>query len=173
MHTALAIRINKKNLTYNYAESRAITNYIAHKYKEQGTELVGTDLSEMAVNAVWMEVESHHFDGPSSKLVWELCVKAMLGIPVDETVVEEATGKLNEVLDVYESMLAKKKYLGGDKFSLVDLHHLPNIRYVMHTSKASLFTSRPHLSAWWSDISSRPAWTKAVALSDAVIPKKA
>ncbi|ERN16996.1 hypothetical protein AMTR_s00057p00211420 [Amborella trichopoda] len=154
-------------------ESRAITKYIAYKYKEQGTELVGANFSEMPIIGVWMEVEAHHFAGPSTKLVWELCIKPMIGIPVDETVVEEATGKLNGVLDVYEARLAKNKYLGGDEFSLADLHHLPNIRYILMTPKASLFTSHPHVSRWWSDISSRPAWTKAAALSDAAIPKQA
>ncbi|ERN16999.1 glutathione S-transferase-like [Amborella trichopoda] len=97
----------------------------------------------------------------------------MLRIPVDEAVVEEATGKLNGVLDVYEAMLAKNKYLGGDKLSLADLHHLPNIRYILMTPKASLFTSHPHVSTWWSDISSHPAWTKAAALSDGAILKQA
>ena len=39
------------------------------------------------------------------------------------TIVEENEAKLAKVLDVYEKRLAQSKYLGGDYFTLADLHH--------------------------------------------------
>lgn len=66
-------------------------------------------------------------------------------------------GKLGKVLDVYEERLSKSKYLGGESYSLVDLFHIPKLVYFLTTSKANAITSRPHVNAWWNDISSRPA----------------
>ncbi|KAJ6710472.1 GLUTATHIONE S-TRANSFERASE RHO [Salix koriyanagi] len=132
-------------------ESRAITQYIAHGYAEKGTTLIIPG-RPMATLSVWMEVEAHQFDPP------------MFGIPTDNAAVEENEAKLTKVLDVYEARLAQSKYLGGDIFTLADLHHLPNISCAMKTQVKKLFDSRPHVSAWVADITSRPAWSKVVAM---------
>ncbi|KAH1107162.1 hypothetical protein J1N35_010930 [Gossypium stocksii] len=50
---------------------------------------------------------------------------------IDTTVVEENEAKLAEVLDVYEAHLVEPKYLACDHFTLVDLHHLPNVQYLL------------------------------------------
>ncbi|KAJ6935286.1 hypothetical protein NC652_010335 [Populus alba x Populus x berolinensis] len=57
-------------------------------------------------------------------------------------------------------------YLGGDIFTLADLHHLPNISGAMRTQVKKLFDSRPHVSAWVADITSRTAWSKVVAVNN-------
>nr|ANO39964.1 glutathione S-transferase F4 [Populus yatungensis] len=145
-------------------ESRAITQYIAHGYADKGTPLVIPG-KQMATLSVWMEVEAHQFDPVASKLNWELVFKPMFGIPTDNAAVEENEAKLGKVLDVYESRLAQSKYLGGDIFTLADLHHLPNISCAMRTQVKKLFDSRPHVSAWVADITSRPAWSKVVAMN--------
>ncbi|KAJ6729481.1 GLUTATHIONE S-TRANSFERASE F6-RELATED [Salix viminalis] len=144
-------------------ESRAITQYIAHGYAEKGTTLIIPG-RPMATLSVWMEVEAHQFDPVASKLNWELFFKPMFGIPTDNAAVEENEAKLTKVLDVYEARLAQSKYLGGDIFTLADLHHLPNISCAMKTQVKKLFDCRPHVSAWVADITSRPAWCKVVAM---------
>ncbi|GJW25225.1 glutathione S-transferase-like protein [Tanacetum coccineum] len=106
----------------------------------------------MAIVAVWIEVESQRFDPPTYKLLWEQMYKPMVGMPIDEAVLEENEKKLSEVLDVYESRLSHSKYLGGDSFTLADLHHLPNMKYLMGTKVKRLFDERPHVSAWAADI---------------------
>ncbi|KAG2697387.1 hypothetical protein I3843_07G102100 [Carya illinoinensis] len=145
-------------------ESRAITKYVANEYAEKGTHLVCGDSKKKAIIGVWMEVEAHQFDPVSSKLTWELAVKPVYGMATDKAVVEENEAKLAKVLDVYESRLAKSKYLGCESFTLVDLHHLPNINYLMGTEIKKLFDSRPHVSAWIADITARPAWSKVLAM---------
>ncbi|XP_074270540.1 glutathione S-transferase-like [Silene latifolia] len=146
-------------------ESRAITKYIAYTYETQGTPLVHRDdKKQMAAESVWQEVEAHHFDPVGSKLGWELVYKVMLfGMETDMAVVEENEAKLVMVLDIYEARLAESKYLGGDSFSLADLHHLPLLNYLMETQVKKLFDERPHVSAWCKDILVRPAWEKTVA----------
>ncbi|CAL9023892.1 unnamed protein product [Prunus brigantina] len=145
-------------------ESRAITQYIAHEYFDKGTQLVIRDSKKMAILSVWTEVEGQKFDPAASKLTWELGIKPLFGMPTDSAVVEEYEGKLAAVLDVYEARLAQSKYLGGDSFTLADLHHLPTINYLMGTQSKKLFESRPHVSAWVADITARPSWNKVIAM---------
>lgn len=118
----------------------------------------------MAVVSVWMEVEAHQFDPVAMKLVWELALKPHFGMEVDAAVVAENKEKLGKVLDIYEARLCKSKYLGGDVFTLADLHHLPSLTYLMNTEVRTLFDSRPKVCAWVASISSRPAWCKFLEL---------
>ncbi|XP_076920468.1 glutathione S-transferase-like [Bidens hawaiensis] len=145
-------------------ESRAITKYVAEAFADKGTSLVFKDPMKSAIQTVWMEVEAQKFDPASSKLGWELFFKPLFGMTTDEAVVAEFEKKLEPVLDVYEQRLAESKYLGGDSFTLADLHHLPNTYLLMGTKVKSLFDARPHVSAWVSDILSRPAWTKVAVM---------
>ncbi|KAF5731459.1 glutathione S-transferase-like [Tripterygium wilfordii] len=144
-------------------ESRAITKHLAHVYATKGNPLsCHGELLPMLMQ--WMEVEEQQFESPSSKLVFELCIKPMLGMPIDEAAVEGNTAKLAKVLDVYESRLGQSKYMACDWFTLVDMHHLPNIEYLMATKVKTLFDSRPRVSAWVKDIRARPAWAKVLAM---------
>ncbi|KAL8192024.1 hypothetical protein R6Q57_028145 [Mikania cordata] len=145
-------------------ESRAITRYAAEAYAGKGTDLISKDPMKSAIQAVWMEVEVQKFDPATSKLTWELFFKPMFGMTTDEEVVAEFEKKLEPVLDVYEQRLTECKYLGGDTFSLADLHHIPNTHILMGTKVKSQFHARPHVSAWASDILSRPAWVKVTAM---------
>lgn len=148
----------------NQTESRAITNYIAYAYESKGTALVYHDMKQKATQAVWMEVEAHQFDPAATKLIWELVYNGMLLLPTDMAVVEENEAKLAKVLDIYETRLSQSKYLGGDTFSLVDLHHLPQIHLLMGTQVKKVFDECPHVSAWCKDIFARPSWEKTLAL---------
>jgi len=145
-------------------ESRAITKYIAKKHAGIGPDLLGsaTPAAAAAVE-VWLEVEAHQFGPHISAVVYELLIKPKFGGATDLVVVEAEAAKLAKVLDVYEARLASSKYIAGDEFSLADLHHAPYINYLMKTVKAELITSRPHVKAWWEEISARPAWKKTAA----------
>ncbi len=46
--------------------------------------------------------------------------------PPDEARVAQAEANLDEVFAYYNKVLAKQKYLAGDRLTLVDLYHLPN-----------------------------------------------
>ncbi|KAI9080259.1 hypothetical protein K1719_037653 [Acacia pycnantha] len=147
-------------------ESRAITQYIVQEYAEKGTQLISRESKEKAIIGVWLEVESQHYDPPASKLVWELAIKPMYGMSADTVVVEESEAKLGTVLDIYEKRLSEFKYLAGDCFTLVDLHHLPTIQYLMNSQTRKLFESRPRVHAWVADITARPAWSKVLAMQN-------
>ncbi|XP_062175308.1 glutathione S-transferase F13-like [Alnus glutinosa] len=139
-------------------ESRAINRYLACKHKDIGTDLLrANSLAESAVVETWMEVEAHQFHGPATAILHQMIVNPMYGIACNEQTIETEMEKLGKVLDVYEERLSKCKYLAGENYSLADLQHIPSLVYFMKTTKANAVTSRPHVSAWWNDISSRPA----------------
>lgn len=116
----------------------------------------------MAIIGVWIEVESQKFEASASKLNFELVIKPIKGLTPDEAVAEQLKGQLGSVLDVYEARLTGCKYLGGDSYSLADLHHIPVINSLMKTKYKSVFVERPHVSAWCMDILGRPATQKVL-----------
>ncbi|KAF5811121.1 putative glutathione transferase [Helianthus annuus] len=142
-------------------ESRAITQYIANKYDGKGTDLIMKDPIKLAIQTVWMDTENQRFDQPFSKLI-EAAIEGNEGGNKD---VREYQRKLESVLDVYEQRLKESKYLGGDSFTLADLHHLPGMHYLRSTKAKGWFQGRPHVRAWAADILSRPAWVKVAAMS--------
>jgi len=141
-------------------ESRAITRYIATKYKESGTNLIPASLAKFET---WLQVESSQFNSPTSGIGFEFVIKPMIGMTTDPSIAEKKAEQLSAVLDVYEAHLAKNKYLAGDEFTLADLNHMPDIFALLKTPKADLVNSRPHVKAWWDNISARPAWKKTAA----------
>ncbi|XP_076885235.1 glutathione S-transferase PARB-like [Bidens hawaiensis] len=145
-------------------ESRAITKYVAEAYSDKGTSLVFKDSKKSAIQTVWMEVEGQKFDPTSTRLTWELHFKQIFGLTTDEAVVIEFEKKLADLLDVYEHRLTESKYLGRDRFTLADLHHIPNTHILMGTKVKSLFDARPRVSEWTFDILSRPAWVKVTSM---------
>ncbi|KAJ3691786.1 hypothetical protein LUZ61_020950 [Rhynchospora tenuis] len=141
-------------------ESRAITRYIATKYKESGADLLPDNSSKFET---WLQVESSQFYPAISAINFELLIKPMIGMTTDMSNVEKQAEKLSAVLDVYEAHLAKNKYVAGDVFTLADLNHMPEVFLLLKSPKAELITSKPHVKAWWDDISARPAWKKTAA----------
>jgi len=140
-------------------ESRAIIGYLAKKFQGQGTNFLGSTLSEEALVYQWCEVEGQSFNPPALSIVSQILFVPMRGGSTDEATVEMNVEKLEKVLDIYEERLSKSKYLAGDFFSLADLQHLPCTHYLFNAcGKGDLISSRKHVNAWWEDISSRPTW---------------
>ncbi|KAL5721623.1 glutathione transferase [Ranunculus cassubicifolius] len=123
-------------------QSRAIIRFYAEKYKSQGTKLLGKTIEERKFVEQWLEVEGQNY---------QPLFHPRVGKPVDTKLVEESEEKLGEVLDIYEERLSKSKYLAGNFFSLADLSHLHYTDYLC-------------VSAWWDDITNRPAWKKVLQL---------
>ncbi|KAF5930436.1 hypothetical protein HYC85_031309 [Camellia sinensis] len=143
-------------------ESRAIIRCMAHEYGKKGEELIYWDARKQAVVANWIDVEDHHFEPPALKLILELLIKPKEGFTPDEGIVAQAEAELAKVLDVYEARLEKSKYLASEKYTIVDLLHLPNLQSLTGTPAKKLIESRPRVSSWCSDILARPAWAKVL-----------
>ncbi|KAI3975259.1 hypothetical protein MKX01_033499 [Papaver californicum] len=142
-------------------ESRAITRYVSEKYEKTGIDLLRkANIKEAALVNQWIEIESQHYNTVILPIIYEIFVSPITGQSPDKTVIDANVEKLGKVLDIYEDRLSNNKYLAGDFYSLADLHHLSYTYYMMKTEWASLINSRPHVKAWWEDISSRPAFVK-------------
>ncbi|GAB4834026.1 hypothetical protein Ancab_032279 [Ancistrocladus abbreviatus] len=142
-------------------ESRAISFYIADKYKDEGYDMLRhKNLKEAAMVKVWLEVESQRYNPAIHPIIVEYFVVPAWGGISNQAVIDTNVDALGKVLDVYESKLKTTKYLAGDFYSLADLHHIPYTHYLMKSPYAELITSRPHVKAWWEDITSRPASKK-------------
>lgn len=115
----------------------------------------------MAILTMWMEIEAQQFDPPASKLTWEQVIKPLYGLETDHTVVKENEANLEKVLNVYEKRLEESKFLACNSFTLVDLHHLPNIQYLLGTPTKILFEKRTNVRKWVDEITSREAWKMA------------
>ncbi|KAH9922404.1 glutathione S-transferase [Fomitopsis serialis] len=144
-------------------ESRAIARYLVAKYaRPEHKALMPTpagDLERFARFEQAVSVEMSNFDVYMGALSWEVIFKRYTGVMTDEAIVTDLLQTLNSKLDAYEVLLAKNRYLAGDEVTLADLFHLPfgntlgSMGYDLLTT-----SSRPNVSRWWKDISSRPAW---------------
>ncbi|XAR61304.1 Glutathione transferase [Bertholletia excelsa] len=145
-------------------ESRSIIRRMGHEHgkKRLGEELVYWEPRKHAPVSNWVDVEDHLFEPPALKLISELLVKPQKGMAPDEAAIAEAEAELAKVLDVYEARLGKFKYLASDKYTIVDLLHLPNLQSLVATPAKKLIESRPRVSAWCADLLSRPAWAKVL-----------
>ncbi|CAI5995771.1 unnamed protein product, partial [Closterium sp. NIES-65] len=126
-------------------ESRAIARYVADKYAEQGTNLLGSTLKERALVNLWLEVESQNYNPPISGLIAEKIFKPRKGLTTDEAKAAEYKAKLSQVLDVYEARLPSNDYLAGSFFSLADLVHLPYTAMLWVSGDSDVITSRPNV----------------------------
>ncbi|GAB4829798.1 hypothetical protein Ancab_019451 [Ancistrocladus abbreviatus] len=82
------------------------------------------------------------------------------GGTANQAIIDTNVDQLGKLLDMYESRLSTNKYLARNNYSLADLHHIPYTHYLVKTPYAELIKSRPHVNAWWEDITSRHAYNK-------------
>jgi len=135
-------------------ESRAIARYLAAKHK---SPLLPTELKEVAKFEVAASLEYSNFDPFASKLAFEKVFKPMRGETTNEETAEELYNGLKGKLAAYDTILAKQKYLAGDKVTIADLFHLP-YGYVVEQAGYKPFELYPNVKRWWADITSRPSW---------------
>ncbi|KAF5327411.1 hypothetical protein D9619_003956 [Psilocybe cf. subviscida] len=146
-------------------ESRAIAEYIALKYPDQGTKLVPTELKALALSKQAASVELNNFNEYAEKAVAEVVFKRFWGVEPDQTVFEKLISALDKKLDVYDQILSKQKYLAGDDITLADLYHLP-YGSLLSVAGSDIMERKPHVARWFADLSSRPSWQ---ALKDGVV----
>ncbi|KAJ7105839.1 glutathione S-transferase [Mycena epipterygia] len=135
-------------------ESRAICRYLAEKYANKGTPLLPTSLKNKAVFEQAASIELATF--------FPLVVKAPR-LSIDKAALAQAKSELSAKLDVYEVILEKQKFLGGDEFTLADLFHLYVLPMLADAGFDVMANKGPNVTRWWNDIISRPTWLKLKA----------
>jgi glutathione S-transferase len=144
-------------------ESRAICRYIEDKYKNQGTRLIPEDVKERALFEQGCSIELSYFNPQANPLVYEKLYAHFHGRQTDEERVKQLAGKLAEYLDVYEIILSKQEYIGGNTFTFADLSHIPMAAKLFLVGYGHLLTDRPRVAEWWNKITSRNSWQEVSA----------
>ncbi|KAF7346788.1 Glutathione S-transferase [Mycena sanguinolenta] len=144
-------------------ESRAICRYIAHKYANRGSNLLPEGLKERALVEQAAAVEYATFHPAVVAIAKEVVYKPRLGLPLDQAAIDEAVKELSAKLDVYEVILGKHRFLGGDEFSLADLCHYGYAPMLADYGIDIMTTKGPNVTRWWNELISRPTWVKLKA----------
>jgi glutathione S-transferase len=144
-------------------ESRAILRYLDGKLA--GASFTPKDDQGRARMEQWISVETSNFTPHAMKIVWERMFNPMFGKPTNEETVTKAREDLVKVIAILETQLGKTAYLAGDEPTLADIGYLPYIEYLFASNVGDLITSSPNVSRWWTAMSTRPAWQKAIGKS--------
>ncbi|RXW17231.1 hypothetical protein EST38_g8625 [Candolleomyces aberdarensis] len=142
---------------YIIYESRAIARYIEEKYAGQGTSLIPKDLKAKGQFEQAASVEVSNFDPYASAAVYEKLFKLYQKLTPDEAAFNAHIKKLEAKLDVYDQILSKQKYLGGDEVTLADLFHLP-YGSLLSVVGSDVMQSRPNVAKWFKSLQDRPSW---------------
>ncbi|CAE6455670.1 hypothetical protein ACGC1H_005795 [Rhizoctonia solani] len=145
-------------------ESRAISRYLVAKYAPDSSLLPkASDAKAYGLFEQAASVEYSTFDPPASSLAYEKVFAPMRQLKTNEELVKKYVDTLNAKMDGYERILSKQKYLAGNTFTLADLFHLP-YGAMLDQLEPSVLSSKPHVKAWWADITSRDSWKAAQEL---------
>ncbi|KAJ7463466.1 glutathione S-transferase [Mycena galericulata] len=144
-------------------ESRAICRYLAEKYADQGPDLFPRGLKERTMVEQGAAVESANFEPAILKMFRE-GGKKLRGLPFEQADFDKAQAEFFAVLDVYDVILGKHKFLGGDEYTLADLFHFSHApRLAEYGIDIKMCEGRPNVTRWWNELTARPAWAKLMA----------
>lgn len=82
---------------------------------------------------------------------------SLFGQTPDEATAASLVKKLEAKLDVYDQILSKQKYLGGDEVTLADLFHLP-YGVLLPAAGSNAIEARPNVARWFKSLTDRPSW---------------
>jgi glutathione S-transferase len=140
---------------FHLFESRAIMRYLAEK---TGSSLIPRDLQARARMEQWISVETSEFTVHAMKFVYEHVFKRPQGAEV-----LEAAGKtLDHTTKVLDKHLAGSPFIVGKELTLADITFMPYIEYAMMTPAKEILAKHANFMKWWSTISARPTWRKAI-----------
>ncbi|HEX3852113.1 MAG TPA: glutathione binding-like protein [Polyangiaceae bacterium] len=136
-------------------EARAMARYIDGK---AGGSLTPKDAQARAVMEQWISIETENFMPHAMKFIYHSVFKR------EQTpeVLKAAGEKLDTVYAIMDAQLAKHPFLAGNTLTIADICFAPYLEYLTLTPAAGKLADHPHVAAWWSAISERPAWRKTV-----------
>nr|POE62536.1 glutathione s-transferase hmp2 [Quercus suber] len=144
-------------------ESRAICRYLAKKHYS-GIKLIADDNDRAhGIFEQACSVEQSYFAAASETIGTELVINKKKGLPTDHARVAQAEVDLDKVLNYYETVLNRQKYLAGNVLTLVDLYHLPNGSALKAFGYRGYFEKYPAVDRWFTGLQMRETWIKAAA----------
>ncbi|KAJ6592411.1 thioredoxin-like protein [Mycena capillaripes] len=104
-------------------ESRAICRYMAAKHPASG--LIPAEPKANALFEQAAAVEFTHFELSASILGGEMWKLKFLEMAPDQALMDTQLEILDKEFDAYDAILAKQRYVAGDKVTGADLFYLP------------------------------------------------
>lgn len=86
--------------------------------------------------------------------------------PVDADVVEEAHGKVGEVVGRLEQALGDFPWLAGEQFTLADVAYASFVDRIERLRFDDLWSDKPAVAAWVERLKARPSFATAVGPSE-------
>lgn len=80
-------------------------------------------------------------------------------VPSDEKL-ENLRAELCKIFEIYDKILAKEKYIGGDTYTLADLYHTAKLHLLLKAGEEGLWEGKPNVKRWISEILNRESWLK-------------
>ncbi len=136
-------------------ESRAICRYLNER---ANGHLVPGDAQGRAKMEQWISVETSEFSVNAMKFIYEHTFKRAQ----DPAVLEAAGKALTLTCSVMDKQLAKTDFIAGPTFTLADIGYMPYAEYLMGGPAKTFLTANPHVSSWWTRISTRPTWQTVI-----------
>jgi len=136
---------------FRVIESLAILDYLEAKYPTPA--MLPGDAQSLAIVRMAEMVTINELE-PATNLLF----MQMIGVPSDESKLEEARKKIATGLSFLEQLLGDRAYWGGDDLSLADIVagiSVSSMRYFGVSIDAY-----PILSAWCDRLVKRPAWVE-------------
>ncbi|RDW63294.1 hypothetical protein BP6252_10839 [Coleophoma cylindrospora] len=146
-------------------ESRAIARYLAEKYRSVGPALTPEhgDSKAWALFEQFASAEQSNFDHFVQVIISQKHYNPMRGLPTEPAIVEYFETKFREKLDIYDVILGKQLYMGGNEFSLVDIFYMPQVGTLFKIGDGAFVTDRPNIKAWWERVTARDSWKQYAA----------
>ncbi len=82
--------------------------------------------------------------------------------PVDQAVIDEARGKLREVIERMGMRLGDHEWLAGDAYSLAEIAYAPFIERMERLKFRDLWSDQPGVGDWMERVKARPAFAMSV-----------
>lgn len=137
--------------SFRVIESLAILDYLEAKYPTPA--MLPTDPHTLA-NVRMAEMVTINELVPATNPLF----MQMLGVPSDESKLEEAKKKLATGLSFLENLLGDFSHFGGEQLSLADIVAGISVSSMHHFNVS--IDNYPRLSAWCDRLVQRPAWVE-------------
>ena len=141
-------------------ESRAIVRYLDARLP--GPPLVPADLRDRARMDQWLSVDQSYVAPHVRSLAIQRVLRPRDGLAPDPAVVGDAERALTQAFAALDRALADARFLAGPAFSLADISLMPYVAGLAMVEAAHLIGDLRHLGRWWSEVSSRPSWRRAI-----------
>jgi len=141
-------------------ESRPMCRYINEK---SGGNLVPGDAHSRARMEQWLSIETSNFTPHAMKFIYHHIFQRAQ----EPAALELAGVGLDKALAVMNARLADNEFLAGSSFSLADISFMPYVDYLMPTPARERIHAHDHVAKWWTRVSERPSWQKAVGKASA------